>query len=63
MWTPEAQDLRNVMMCRVRPMGHRPMGQVQPEDWAGALRMRATSAETIDGCYDDLRRRCTVSAP
>ena len=58
MWTSEGQHLRNVMMCRVRPMG-----QVQPEGWAGALRMQAVSAETIDGCYSDIRRRCSIPAP
>ena len=41
-----------------RPM----MGQVQPEGWAGALRMRAISAVTIDSCGSDIRRRCTVPA-
>ena len=57
-WTSEGQDLRNVMMCIVRPMG-----QVQPEGWAGALRMQAISAETSDDCHSDIRRRCTVPAP
>ena len=57
-WTSEGQDLRNVMTCTIRPMG-----QVQPEGWAGALRMQAVSAETIDGCYSVIRRQCTVPAP